>query len=360
MNCVEKITVYQNPDPLLVSRQAVFPGFVQLAGGDLLAMFSIGQAFDAADQRAFTSRSRDGGRSWDAPRPLVDAALSPADESECYKPLLLADGSLLASGYGFVRPDPLTPIVDPETLALPPMKNKVSFSRDDGHSWSAPVTIDIEGAPLEMSGPCIQLASGRILGACSPFHLGPSGHAGWIVCSDDGGHNWRKLSEFFSTPKGEVSAWECRLCEAEPGRIAVLIWAYDNARQRNLANHIVFSHDGGVTFAAPLDTGIMGQASNLIWLGDDQLLTIHTHREHPVALTVRRVDIRGDGFVVLDQVQLFGEAVQPSDSSGIRQQFASLKFGQPSLLRLQNGQVFAACWGFEACQYVIKGYLLEI
>jgi sialidase-1 len=52
------VTIYANPDPLLVSRQAVFPGIVQLADDNLLAIFSIGQAFDAADHRAFCIMDR--------------------------------------------------------------------------------------------------------------------------------------------------------------------------------------------------------------------------------------------------------------------------------------------------------------
>lgn len=360
MQCLETVTVFQNPAPLLVSRQAMFPGFVQLPGGDLLAMFSIGQAFDAADKRSFVSRSRDRGHSWSAPVLMHDGPAPARMESESFKPLLLADGALIATGYVFVHPDAMTPIVDPETFAVLPLINKVSFSRDAGQSWSAPIAIDIEGAALEMSGPCIQLRSGRILGACAPFHLGKSGHAGWIIYSDDGGHNWAKLSEFFTSPGGAISPWECRLCETEPGHVAVLVWAYDNARRQNLTNRIVFSRDGGASFGAPVDTGIMGQASNLIWLGEGQLLTIHAHREIPVGLSVRRVDISDGGFAVLDQIELFDEALPASDSSDIRKQFASLKFGQPSLLRLDNGQVFAGCWSFEDCQHVIKGYRLAI
>ena len=61
MKRLEEFTIYANPDPLLVSRQAIFPGIVQLPDGDLLAMFSIGQAFDAADMRAYLSRSADNG-----------------------------------------------------------------------------------------------------------------------------------------------------------------------------------------------------------------------------------------------------------------------------------------------------------
>jgi sialidase-1 len=356
---LEEFDIYRNPDPLLVSRQATFPGIVQLPDGDLVAVFSIGQAFDAADTRAYVSRSADNGRTWSAPVRLNGHDAVP-EESESFKPLLLSNGSLIATGYVFVRPTPLMPVVDPQTFALLELRNKVSFSSDGGRSWSVPDTFDIEGQPLELSGPCIQLKSGRIIGATAPFHLGKTGHAGWIVTSDDGGRSWRKLSEFFRSPDGNVSTWESRLCEIAPGRVAVIFWAYDNATGTNLNNHIVISDDGGETFGPARDTGIRGQASNLMPLGGDKLLTIHSHREAPVGLVVRRVDVGGGGFAVAEELDLFKDDAMASDSADIKKQFGSLKFGQPSLLRLQNGEILAACWSFETSQYVIKGYRIAL
>jgi sialidase-1 len=355
---LEEITIYENPDPLLVSRQATFPGIVQLPDGELLAIFSLGQAFDAADTRAYVSRSSDNASSWSAPVRLHDREFVP-EESESFKPLLLRDGSLIATGYVFVRPTPLTPVVDPETFALLKLRNKVSFSSDGGRSWSVPEYFDIEGQPLELSGPCVELSSGRIVGATTPFHLGKDGHAGWMIASDDGGRSWRKLSEFYRSPAGNVSTWECRLCEMAPGRVAVIFWAYDNAAGANLNNHLVLSEDGGETFGPVRDTGVRGQASNLLALGGDKLLTIHAHREAPVGLVVRRVDI-GGGFVVEEELNLFEDNAMGSNSADIHKQFGSLKFGQPSLLRLKSGEILAACWSFENSQHVIKGYKIAL
>lgn len=358
MQRLEAITIYANPDPLLVSRQATFPGIVQLASGELVAIFTIGQAFDAADARAHVSRSSEHGRTWSAPVRLNEHEVRP-EESESFKPLLLADGSLLATGYVFVRPSPLAPVVDPETFKLLTLRNKTSTSTDGGRNWSAPAYFDIEGQPLELSGPAIQLASGRIIAATASFHLGKDGHAGWIIASDDNGKSWNKLSEFYRSPLGNVSTWESRIADLGGGRVAVIFWAYDNAASANLSNHVAVSSDGGETFAPAIDTGIRGQASNLLSLGGGKALTIHSHREAPVGLIVRRVDLT-DGFKVEEELNLFADAAMASDSADIKKQFGSLKFGQPSLLRLQNGEIFAACWSFENSQYVIKGYRIAL
>ena len=358
MKRIADITIYQNPDPLLVSRQAIFPGIVQLPDGELLALFTIGEAFDAANTRAYMSRSSDAGRTWSPPVRPWHTEVSPP-ESESFKPLLLRDGTLVATGYVFVRPTPLTPIVDPTTFELLPLRNKVSFSTDGGRNWTEPAYFDVAGQPLELSGPCIELSSGRLLGATAPFHLGKTGHAGWIIASDDKGRTWFKLSEFYRSAETNVATWECRLCEMSPDRVAVLAWAYDNAAAANRDNILALSDDGGESFRL-IETGVHGQASNLLALGADKLLTIHAHREAPIGLIVRRVDLSAGIFAIEEELDLLGNTDMASDSADIRKQFASLKFGQPSLLRLQDGDILAACWSFENSQYVIKGYRLQL
>lgn len=355
----ETFTIYENPAPLLVSRQAVFPGLAKLANGELLALFSIGQAFDAADMRAYVSTSQNNGQAWSKPVLLHDGHASEI-ESESFKPLRLSDGSLLAAGYVFVRPDALTPIVDPDTFEVLPLRNKVSFSNDDGANWSVPETFSVDGAPLELSGPPIETASGTLLAAAAPFHLGATGHEGWIISSEDSGRNWQKRSTFFRSNNSEIAAWECRLAELAPDRIAVLFWAYDNQAQRNLNNHLVLSSDGGHIFAPAIDTLISGQASNLLALGPNNLLTIHCHREASIGLIVRELALEDQTVEIAGEYPIFMQNLMGSSTGNISQQFGSLKFGQPSLLRTGQTEMLAAWWQVESCQYVIKGCRLEL
>ena len=138
MKIIDEIILYENPDPLLVSKQGIFPGIVKLQDNSLLALFTIGQAFDSADQRTFVSKSFDDGRSWSKPKPLHNHIYKNKEESESLKPLLLQNNKLLAIGYAFVRPDSLTPIVNPNTFEILPLNNKISISNDNGESWSMP------------------------------------------------------------------------------------------------------------------------------------------------------------------------------------------------------------------------------
>ena len=121
MKKTEEIIVYQNPDPLLVSRQGIFPGISLLPNNDLLIIFSIGQAFDSSDQRAFVIKSKDNGRTWSIPKQLHNHVYENYEETDTLKPLLLQNGDMIATGYAFVRPDTLTPIVDPISFDVLPL-----------------------------------------------------------------------------------------------------------------------------------------------------------------------------------------------------------------------------------------------
>jgi sialidase-1 len=358
MQLIETGTLYANPNPLLVSRQAAFPGLVRLPDGDIVAMFSIGQAFDAADMRAHICRSSDDGRTWSAPRPLHQATFSP-EESESFKPTLLADGTLLATGYVFLRPTPLTPIVDPDTDALLPLHNKLVRSRDGGRTWTVPQRFAVGDVGLELSGPVVQRASGELLGAAAPFHLGASGHEGWLISSMDAGATWQRRSTFSrADPDGAIAPWESRLIDFGGARMGVLFWAYDVANGRHLSNRLALSSNSGASFRT-IDTGIAAQASNGLALAPDELLTIHAHREATVGLNVYRLRLAGDRLERLDTLALFADE-RLGQGVALADPFANLRFGQPSLLQLADGQFLACCWRVETCQHVIKTFRIRL
>ena len=103
MGIIEKIgehTIYENPLPQLRSRCAKFPGLVQLPSGELIALFELGEAFESVDSRTVISRSSDLGKSWQLQGELYDMAELGLDHpvSECLKPTLLKDGTIIAMG----------------------------------------------------------------------------------------------------------------------------------------------------------------------------------------------------------------------------------------------------------------------
>ena len=81
---IESHVVYENPQPMLRSRHGYFPGLVQLASGELLALLVIGEAFESVDLTTHVARSSDDGRTWTLQGPLLDksaTAVRPAISS---------------------------------------------------------------------------------------------------------------------------------------------------------------------------------------------------------------------------------------------------------------------------------------
>jgi sialidase-1 len=370
MAAIKKIDegiLYENPIPLLRSRQAKFPGLALLPSGELIALFEMGEAFDSADCKTYVTRSLDAGKTWQFQGDLYDPSLLPAglNISECLKPTLLDDGTLVAIGYRYHRPDPETPIGNPETGGLLPGDNIISFSNDDGKTWSIPEVID-RGCPelVETSGPCIQTQSGDLIAIGCPFKSwdgsNPTGQTGVLLRSKDKGKTWDTSGRFFETPRNSLSPWETRICEMKPGRLVTIAWTFNISENKHLANHVTVSHDDGHSWSEPIDTGHMAQASNLMSLGEDLLMTIHAHRTSDVGLVVRLVDFKNDRWRVKEESVIWGAAKAQDTSKGFIDQFGDLKFGQPSLLRLNSGEILATHWCVEDGLHKIKTHRLAL
>lgn len=357
--------VYENPLPHIRSRHGYFPGMEKLASGELLTLFVRGEAFESADCSTFITRSSDGGSTWQLQGPLEDKSSMPYRVSDSLKPTLLADGSLIAVGYRFRRDDPEQAVAIPETGGFQPGENIVSFSRDEGRHWTRPAVIERSTPELiEVSGPAIQTRSGDLLAIGALFHLpdgsNPSGPVGVLLRSRDSGRTWDDRARYYQW--NGITPFESRICEMEPGRLAITLWAYDSKAHRHYPNQVTVSHDNGETWSQPIDTGHMGQSSNLLWLGGDLLLACHAHRGDDPGLYVRVIDFRDDRWRVLDEQLIWGSSigVQTRNGQATAQMFASMRFGQPSLLRLEGNQFLLVHWSIEEGQGKIRLHRLTV
>ena len=359
--------VYENPHPHNRARHGFFPGLVTLPSGDLVALFILGEALEAANVTTVVSRSSDAGHTWTLEGPLYQRTDAERYNSDSLKPTLLNDGRLMALGYNFHRTDPDQTVTnpDPDIDGCRDGDNLVSFSEDDGHTWSHPRIIPRRHPELiEQSGPAIQLRSGVLLGAGSMFPRwdgnNPSGCVGALLRSEDNGETWDDRTHFFEDPAGRYAPAEPRLCEMQEDRIVSLNWMLDHVSGKNLTNHITVSHDGGATWCEPIDTGIWGQASNLMHWEDDILLTIHCQREgEDIGLFLRIVDLTADRWRIVEETKVWGNA--PSMKVGAYASMAqNLRFGQPSLLRLDDGDILATHWAIEEGQSRIRAHRLSV
>ncbi|MBM3740152.1 MAG: exo-alpha-sialidase [Acidobacteria bacterium] len=364
---IEGHVIYENPKPHVRSRHGCFPGLVQLTSGEIVAMFVIQEAFEAANATTWVSRSADLGKTWTLQGPVYDKSTVGYPVSDSMKPALLRDGTLVAVGYRFRRDDPEQSIAIPETGGFQPGEDIVSFSTDDGHTWTEPRIIPRSYPELvEISSRCVELHSGELVTVGALFKLpdggNPSGRIGVLLRSGDKGQTWDDHTHYFRSPGGNIVPFEGRICEMQPGRLVAMVWAYDDSAGRHLPNQVATSHDGGHTWSQPIDTGHRGQASSLIWLGGDRLATIHAQRGEDPGLYVRVVDFAGDRWRPLEEQVIWGAHLgrQTRTGQATADMFTSLRFGQPSLLNLSNGETLATHWSIEDGQGKIRTHRLRL
>jgi sialidase-1 len=338
---------------------------VKLPSGELVTLFVMGEAFEAANSTTYVTRSQDGGKTWKLDGPLYDKGRLALNTSDQLKPALLADGSLVAIGYRYHRRDPEQAIAIPETGGFQPGDNVVAFSQDGGHHWTEPQIIERHRPELiEVSGPVIQTHSGDLLGVGALFHLpdgsNPSGPIGVLLRGRDRGRTWSDDEVYYKWDG--ITPYESRICEMQPGRLVVILWAYDAVGRKHLPNQITVSHDNGKTWSAPIDTGHMGQSSNLLWLGDDLLLSCHAHRGTDPGLYVRVVDFRNDQWRVIEEKVIWGTSIgqQTREGQTVDRMFASMRFGQPSWVRLSEREFLALHWSIEDGQGKIRAHQLRV
>jgi sialidase-1 len=357
--------VYENPKPHVHSRHGYFPGMVKLSSGELLTLFSMAEAFEAPNATTYVTRSRDSGKTWELQGPIFDLTKQATPATDYLKPTILSDGTLVAIGYRFHRNDPEQGIAIEATGGFQPGDNILSFSKEDGRTWTAPAVIERSNPELiEISGPAVATQSGDLLalGALLPLPDGtnPSGPLGVLLRSQDRGRSWKQETQYFKQTK--VIPYESRLCEMQPGRLVVIVWAYDLANDKHLPNHVTVSHDNGKSWSAPIDTGHMGQSSSLFWLGDDLLLSCHAHRGSDAGLYVRVVNFKGDRWKPIGEKVVWGASIgkQTSDGQAMNQMFTSLRFGQPSLVSLGANEFLLTHWSIEDGQGKIRAHRLRI
>ena len=334
---------------------AWFPGIVKLPTGRLLVTFSMGNDFEGEHRMGY-SVSDDNGNSWHYAGYMFRGIISAG-----MKPTLLKDGSLIAVGYKFDLVD--GELVNRATGGLAPGGNYTAFSNDNGKSWSMPQKI-ATGLPevLETSGPCLQLANGDLLSACTPFPRWdgsmPSCRKGYILRSCDNGRTWHKDSIFFQTEKGNIAPYETRLVQQPDGRIVIMIWCLDEAAGKSWNNHAVYSDDNGKTWSSPLDTRMPAQASNIYPLSDNTLLAVHCVREGDCGVFLNRAGIVDGKWETLESTKIWNGA--SADTIGSLSDMGdNLKFGQPSLIHVKEDNFLIIHWAMSGKKGKILGHRVK-
>lgn len=350
--------IYENPLPQLRSRQAAFPGLCVLGDGKIIVAHKIGEAFESVDGTTHISVSCDGGRSFSEPRAAFDKSGFSIPVSDNGKPTLLPDGRIAIIGYMFYREDPTLPLGNPKTGGLLPDDVYISFSEDGGESFGEMNIIKTSfGQSTEASAPLTVLADGSIATPITGFGnwdgVRESRNCGRLLRSFDGGKTFDDSVICTAFEGDNVTCYEQRMCQTKNGTIAVISWNENLVTGERMNNHITISTDNGKSFSAPIDTGIRGQASSIVALDGDKVMTIHAVRRdtREPGIYAAIADLSG-GEWKLESIERIWASDRPvTPDMHMADIFAYMKFGQPSGYVTDDGKLLLYHWECKDGQY---------
>lgn len=342
---------------------AMFPGATVLPDGKILLLFNAGSGFEASDCRMHKAWSDNNGESWQYDGLMYLADDQPFDLpfTDCVKPTVLDNGEILAVGYGYLRDQPDMGLSDyaEKYGQFPTVKNHTLRSLDNGKNWSEFTIIDHEFAGLELSGPAIKGLDGKLHFFAAPFVLKSNLQTGLTYESSDNGRSWQRTGNFFESV--DVAPWEVRGIQLSNGRIVLILWCFDLKNQLHCNTTLVWSDDFGATWSKPCDTGLRGQASNMLIFKDElYLLQARREGEHP-GIYLNKVSFdEKDTLQVYEDHCVWDASGQASKGDRIEQQFVTMRFGQPSALKLNENDFVLFFWHCDGKTYSVQAWKIKI
>jgi len=359
--------IYRNPKPYLRSRQAFHPSLVDLGSGELVCSFDLGEAVEALDYRTYLARSTDGGESWQFEGPLLEERL-PRPTTSTVRIGRVRDGTLVGFGARHYRDDPEQGLLNRETLGVVPMDLVLLRSQDRGHTWQGPETIKppLVGPGFEICHSILELPDGRWLAPTATWRGWdgelPGGEKAVVLISEDRGRTWPRYGVSFDGGESGVIHWEQSIVPLGGEELLALAWAHDPHAGENLPTPYSLSHDGGESWERPRLTGLRGQTCKGLRLSDGRILCVYRRDDVP-GLWANLARLDGGEWVNLEELPLWGTGLADSGMTGREpsaEELSGLKFGYPSLVQLEGGDVLVAFWCFEGWTSGIRSVRLRV
>lgn len=364
IDVIDSGLVYRNPKPHLRSIHAWHPSLARLDDGTLLAGFDLGEAIESLDYRTYSARSRDGGRTWDEPRPLFDDPVR-RRATHSVRIARMRDGTLVGLGGRYYRDDPNEGLVNRANLGYVPMELIQLRSRDGGATWDGPTTIQtpLVGPGFETCHAVVELADGRWLAPTSTWKSwngdAPNGMQAIALVSRDRGQSWPDWLAIINQYERGIISWEQGLTQLRDGRLLAIVWCFDERGGRSLPNRFALSADGR-TFAPPRENGMHGETAKLLTLADGRVLCLYRRLDKP-GLWAQLARIDGDNWVALAETPLWqGPASGMKGERSSSDELSALKFGFPSMVQLPTDEVLAVFWCLEDCVHNIRWVRLRV
>ncbi len=345
--CAHHNVLYRNPKPHVRSVHAYFPSVIAFDRQHLGATVVLGEAFEAPNLHLAYFESTDGGASWSR-KSTVTEPTPDLSSSTVGRLSLLPDGTLSAIVVRHERSADDEGITEGRTIGMMPMRIEQYRSSDRGASWSAPevVTPPLADTSFEICSNFTILEDGTFLWPTSTWPV-----AGQEVRSDkfrtgafiskDQGKKWPAWMTVF--PNDRYIYWESKIVPLADERLLAVAWVHDLESGKDLPNHYAVGCKDGSRWSAPQSMGILGQTLSSTVLPDGNILSVYRRVDQP-GLWGTISSLEGETWFNHGHELLWGGPSASSNTDNIRQHFATLKFGAPSILRLPNDDIFIAFW----------------
>lgn len=351
MKIINSSIVFENDLPQLCAKHAFFPNVCELEENNLVAVSVIGQAFESVDSSSYLHFSNDNGKTWSKPKKMFDFSKFNRPITDYCKVTKLCDGRLMALGYAYYRDNPELPIGNPENGGL--LDNFVfySFSNDNGKTWGDVREIKCTWGPhVEASAPIVELKDGTLITPITGFPDWQGNMHGKLcgraLSSTDSGNTWSDDSVCMDFGDREVTCYEQRMCQLDSGTVVCIGWNENVETGERLENHYTLSFDNGKTWTKPVSTGILGQASSVCAIGGEKLLALHAVRRDTdkPGIYACIVDLSKGKWDIIEKEVIWQPSVPMIKDTKMAEIFSFLKFGQPSAIKLKNGNLLMIHW----------------
>lgn len=354
---LESGLVYRNPKPYRRSIHAWHPTLVLLGGDELFATFDLASAVESIDYRTYSSRSLDNGQTWTEPQRVI-----PDGDDRMQRHTIrisrLRDSTLVAMGMRRYLEDEDEDVFNRETFGAKPMELFLLRSHDSGQTWEGPSIVQPPvGGPLEACHAIVELADGRWLYPTSTLRHwngeAPNGVKAVTFVSHDQGNSWTECLDVLDSFDRGIVHFESSVIQLPDNRLLAVSWAFNDQSGKSEPLPYTISQDGQ-TFGPARPTGLNGETSKLLSLGDDRVLCVYRRFDKP-GLWANLVRIEGDEWINLDEVPLWQGAESKMLGDGASaDELAGLAFGFPQPHLLPDGNVMVLFWCCEDCVHNIR------
>jgi len=354
---LESGLVYRNPKPHRRSIHAWHPTLVVGEQGNLLAAFDLAEAVESDDYRTYLSRSDDNGQTWSSPARFF------ADENDrlqrhSVRLSRMSDGSVIAMGSRRYLESDDEDVFNRETFGTKPAEWILLRSRDEGQSWEGPKVAQFPfSGPFEVCHAIVELTDGRWLLPTSILRQWdgstPHGLKAIALVSADQGQTW---TEFIDVLDASAQGWihfESSLVQLPDGRLLSVSWAFDDKTGTSRPLPYAISNDGK-TYGPAQPTGLNGETSKLLSLGDNYVFCVYRRYDQP-GLWGNLARIEGDQWVNLEEAPLWqGTESRMFGQQASADELSALAFGFPQPHLLPDGNVMIVFWCREDCVHNIR------